>query len=76
MLWHFKHFVFGFYMFVLFVNFILYFFTDHFSELVKDSGPDIWYFGIWCESLVEVTVQNSRLFFLKKKTLKTFKVLQ
>ena len=31
---------------------------------IKVSARDIWFFGISCESLVEVTVQNFRLLFL------------
>ena len=31
---------------------------------IKDSATDIWFFGIWCKSLVKVAMQNFRLLFL------------
>ena len=33
---------------------------------------DIWFFGIWCLSLVEATVQNLKLLCLKETDLKSF----
>ena len=33
---------------------------------------DMWFFGIYCESLVEATVQNFRLLFLTGIDLKSF----
>ena len=39
--------------------------------LIKVAATDIWYFGIWCESLVEATVQSFRLLFLTETDLKS-----
>ena len=38
----------------------------------KDSATDMIFFCIWCVSLIEVTVQNFRLFFLIETDLKCF----
>ena len=38
--------------------------------IIKDSATDIWFFGIWCESLVEVIMQNFRLLILIETTCK------
>ena len=46
--------------------------TDFAPKIFKSSATDIFFYGIWCESLVEVTVQNFRLLFLTETDLKTF----
>ena len=46
--------------------------TDFAPTIFKVSATDIWFFGIWCETLVEVTVQNFRLLFLTETDLKSF----
>ena len=39
---------------------------------LKVAVADIWFFGIWCEYLVEVAVQNFRSLFLTETDLKSF----
>ena len=40
--------------------------------IFRDSATDIWFFDVWCESLLKVTVQNFRLLFLTETDLKSF----
>ena len=46
--------------------------TEFAPTIFKVSATDIWFFVIWCESLVKVTVQNFRLLFLTETDLNSF----